>query len=454
MKEYRRIVTFKFKEKKYQLFLDKQNKYFFLRINSNNKYEYITLKELLQLEKVFCDFPLIMKAVDDNKKTAKFVFTPKIYINGLLYVLTCTTFLSGCRFLLNKNSDDEVYKLLTSSQAYSDTYDEKSKTSLMDDQLSFADQNDEVNDITNTEAQFGLFDLDTPLEIETFYESDWLNYLYIYDMAYLNKIFNYETVTPQEIYSVINANLKIPDNFKHLVREFVDANIRQYPDCEMRVLYENLKTLEIVECDEMELMMASLSVDACACYIRTENKIYVLKGCEYKKGTWDYQVIFHELTHVLRTACLTSGDKEIKIQCEGLSISGVTTAEALNSLYAVSLFDYEEKDIAYQLQSNYYGVMLECMNNYSLSDYINHSLSYFASKLDEENGHTNYAKGLLELIETQYKDFHNDSISVEQTEYYPIYDYIANMYFKKYINADMTYSEAEEVVKNLIEKIM
>ena len=137
----------------------------------------------------------------------------------------------------------------------------------------------------------------------------------------------------------------------------------------------------------------------------------------------------------------------------GVSLSLVTVDEALNSVFAVSLFDYEERDIAYQLQSNYCTIMLDCLDNYSLSDYINHSLSYYASKLDEHNGHNIYDKCILTLIDTQYKDYHSDLIEIEQEEYYPIYDYIADMYYRKYIDEDMSYNEAKSVADDLIERI-
>ena len=43
---------------------------------------------------------------------------------------------------------------------------------------------------------------------------------------------------------------------------------------------------------------------------------------------------------------------------------------------------------------------------------------------------------------------------VEQSEYYPIYDYISNMYYKKYISDDMTYDEAKAVIDNLLDEIL
>ena len=162
----------------------------------------------------------------------------------------------------------------------------------------------------------------------------------------------------------------------------------------------------------------------------------------------------HEIAHSVRNGIIENGDKDVRVSPMGKALSLVTVEEALNSVFTVSLFDYEEKDIAYQLQSNYCTVMLECLDNYDLSDYVNHSLSYYAKKLDEHNGHNNYATTLFALIDAQYKDFHNDEISVSQDEYYPIYDYIANMYYNKYITNEMSYNDARMVADSLIEKIL
>ena len=148
------------------------------------------------------------------------------------------------------------------------------------------------------------------------------------------------------------------------------------------------------------------------------------------------------------------GDKKVKVQVEGQNWWNTITAESLNSLFTVSLFNYDEKDIAYQLQSNYHSVMIECMDNYSIEDYVQHSVSYYAKKLDEFNNDDNYATTILELIELQYKDYHSDSIHVEQSEYYPIYDYISNMYYRKNITPDMSYSEALGVSNQLKERVL
>ncbi|NLC48294.1 MAG: hypothetical protein GX758_02925 [Tenericutes bacterium] len=447
MVKYRKILKFTFKNKYYQLLLDNHDKYFFLGVNKDNTYSYITIEELFELEKVFCHYPLTMKAIRDNKKS-KIKLVPKVFIGGVLTTLTLTTLLTGC---MNYGVDD-VFKLMNvDTDRTTSRYEEVYTAPKSENQISFTLEDDKDN---TSQLPFIVEDGNEKIEVETYLESDWLNYIYIYDMNYLNKVLDYDNVSIEQIHKTIDGNKKISDRFVPILHEYVNALNEKHPDAELRVLYENLKTLEIIECDKQELMLASLSVDSYGCYIRTENKIYVSEDYEYKKGTWEYQVIFHELSHVLRTGFWDTKNKQIRVQCEGLTMSGITTAEALNSIFAVSLFDYEERDIAYQLQSNYHSLMIECMDNYKLSDYVNHSLTYYASKLDEHNNDVNYAKTIFELIETQYKDYHSEHLNIEEKEYYPIYNYISKMYFNKHITPNTSYDDAKLIVDELVERVM
>ena len=186
------------------------------------------------------------------------------------------------------------------------------------------------------------------LVVDTFLESKWLHYLYIYDMEYLDKALNYKNVNIAQIKALIEDNQNISLKMKNLLYEYCDALINKYPNIELRTFYENLKTLQVIECDKEELVTHSLSVDSYGCYVRNENKIYVLKDYDYIKGTWPYQVIFHEFSHCLRTGAWNINGTKIRVQVEGQNFNNTITAEALNSLFTVSLFDYNEQDIAYQ----------------------------------------------------------------------------------------------------------
>lgn len=428
MKEYREVLQFYYKGNCYNMYLDKHNKHFFLKNDGEGNLSYTTIEEFIELTMHFTTIPNIMRIEKTNKSHNKLKLIPKVLIRGsavTLSFIVLTTAVSA--YQTNKRLDEFEARNYSSTQNYEQTIE--------------------------SYASYDTEEEQDELVVDTYLESDWLKYLYIYDMEYLDKALDYSNVSISQVKDVINKNDKITPIFKNLMYEYCDGLAKNYPGIELRVLYENLKTLEVVECDREELTLKTLSIDTSGCYLRDENKIYVLKGHEYKKGTWDYQVIFHEMSHCMRTAQWNKNDVKIQVQAEGQNFSNITTGEALNSLFAVSLFDYEEKDIAYQLQSNYHKIMIDCLDNYSLSDYINHSESYYASKLDEYNKDDNYATTILELIEMQYDDFHSDAITVEQDQYYPIYDYIADMYYSKYLNSSMSYSQATKITDDLVDKI-
>lgn len=300
------------------------------------------------------------------------------------------------------------------------------------------------------ESEKEAFELDTYID-----NREATHRLYIYDMDHIDKGIHFEKKNLQDFEKVINENPKISDKFKGLFTEYCKRVFEKYPDIELRPFYQNLKTLEVVECTEDEMLRVTWDVYSYACYVKSENKIYVLKDKEYVEGTWDYQVIFHELSHCLRDCRYQDEEgNEVAIQFAGLNYYDIPNAEALNSLFAVSLLNYEEDDIAYQLQSNMHKLMIECMDNYSICDYVQHSLGYYAQQLDEYNQDDNYATTILSLMDEQYQDYHDEKIAENPEKYYPIYDYISKMYLGKHVNADMSYEECKKVVDTMLEKML
>lgn len=435
MKEYRKIINFYYRNKKYQLLLDDDNKYFFLEVNSDNSYSYVTIDNFINLCRIFCHYPDKRYAFNDSLNSNKIRIIPKVIVKGIATLLTVTT-LVGCGI----KNNNEITEIATVDDSYtvSDTVNVNENE--------YRDILDNVSLIVD--------DIDDELIVDTYLDNQYTKNIYVFDMDILDNYLDYDSVSMDELLNVLNNNEMISYKFKPYLYEFINSMCLKYPDCDKRMFYENLKTLKIIECNDDVMFEKTGSRTADACYVSNKNEIYTKEDSVYEKGTWEYQVLMHEFAHSIRNGYIENGDKDIRVSSMGKALSLVTVDEALNSVFTVSLFDYEERDIAYQLQSNYCTVMLECLDNYDLSDYINHSISYYAKKLDEHNGHNNYATTLFALIDAQYKDFHNDEISVAQEEYYPIYDYIANMYYNKYITSEMNYSDTKRVADSLIEKIL
>mgnify|MGYP004639364273 CR=1 FL=1 len=429
-KIFSEVCNFKYKNAKYKLFVDSNNRIFFLKSLSNNQLSYVTEEELVELQRIFCK-----KSLAFNVSKNKVSFIPKIISLASATAIVLT--LQSCKSLDNKYTYGNI-----------NSYDYDA-----DKTISYTE-----NDIPSLEDSIATAEEKTykegKLVVDDVYKSDLFNYIYVYDLSYLDEALGNKKsdVTATEIKQMISNNNEISAKYKELLYTFTDNLVREYPDVDLRVFYENLKTLAVVECDKNELMINSLSADSSGCYRKDRNKIYVLKDYVYEPGTWDYQVIMHEFSHVLKSGNWDINDKNVVVSFESVSTNGEIIGEALNSIFAVRMYDKDEQDIAYQLQSNYLQLILENMDNYKLDDFINKSFTYFESKLNECNNNDDAVK-IMTLIKAQYTDYHDDSIEIEQKEFYPIYDYIANMVYRNNLYADMSYDEAKNVCDYMISRM-
>lgn len=424
MKEYRKILEFKYKNQKYNMYLDSNNKHFFLKVDDYGNLSYITIEELIILSKLFLRDQNIMMI--ENTKNEKIKIVPKIITGSGAVILTASILLSV--FFKIPNIDEHTTE---QSEQTETSYE----TILEEDQL------------------LGYFSSYDDIEYnKDYYYDKYCNYLFIFNTDYIGNVLT-EEVNLEKLYEIIDENNNINERYKELLKNYVKDVSDKYPNAELRMLYNNLKTLKIVECSSSQMLDMTGNHDCYGFYKRQENEIYVLEDNEYKKGTWEYQVIYHELSHVLRNTYIDAGDTKISIQTENRIFNNDITQEVLNSLFAVSLFDYEETLIAYQLQSNYYSIMIDCAN-YDLTNYINKPLSDFPEKLNEYNkDEEGTAEDILELIKVQFYDYSNDNLIVENETYDQIIDYICDMYFRKYINDDVSYDEAQSIAKTLEDKI-
>ena len=434
MNTYRRVIDFYYKRKKYSMFIDNKDRYYFMS-KENNKYSYINIHKYLELGAIFSNPVKIM----NFRNGEKFKLSPKVIISGALVLATAgsVSFAPDIYDMLIQR-DKAVYSQYSSYE-----------NNISNEELA---QVDNIKNEFNNKLSFDVVDSDTEFTVDTYEKMDAIKSLFIYDSDYLDLYLDTKKdITIEEFSNIINSNYNISDYYKKIIYEFCEDLITNQPKAERRILYENLKTLKIVECDNVnELAVHSLSYDSLACYLRDENTIYVLKEYEYKKGTWEYQVLYHELCHAARSIWKEEGENTIRIQSGGPNFKSTITDEALNSIFSISLFDYEEKNIAYQLQSNIIKVLVDNMDNYEISDYMNHSLSYFVNKLDEFHNDNNYASVLLETIEAQYDDYHADYITIDQSEFYPIYEYVSDFYYKNRITDETTYEDAKKFTDELI----
>lgn len=279
------------------------------------------------------------------------------------------------------------------------------------------------------------------------------NLTWIYDSAYLDEALGSAQPTLEDLYGAVDQNPNISDRFKTLIREYCTQYVTCAPKSDRRILYHNLKTLVVKQTDEVQLILDTFSTDAAACYDYRENVITVLSQYTFEKGTWEYQILFHELSHAARMTRFSANGRNYWIQSGGSSFDEVMCDETLNTIFSVSLLGYEEPDLAYQLQSNFVDVLIRSMDNYEISDYINHSQSYFLRKLDEYSGCENYAAGMIRLLQAQREDFFDDSYKHPQSHYYPLYDFVSEVFYKSRLCQGMSFAEAEGVYAELIGRV-
>lgn len=274
---------------------------------------------------------------------------------------------------------------------------------------------------------------------------------YVYDSCDLPLILDNCPATAEQCLKAIRENDFLGAKYKNYFSDFVQRIAKKYPDADLSMLYHNLKTLRVIELDKMDYITKSLSIDSYGCYVMSENTIYIPKGTEYVEGEWGFQVLVHEFCHAARIVHEDVEDGKNRVQfCT--DYNNILLEESMNSAFSCSLLNYDERDIAYQVPSNYLRIMLECMDNYGLSDYFNHSELYFLSKLDEYTGYTNYAQVIWKLITLQRSDWEDDKIDIPAEEYHAIYEYLCEMYYGKYITADMNEQERNAVAAELVDK--
>ena len=94
-KIFSEVCNFKYKNAKYKLFVDSNNRIFFLKSLSNNQLSYVTEEELVELQRIFCK-----KSLAFNVSKNKVSFIPKIISLASATAIVLT--LQSCKSLDNK----------------------------------------------------------------------------------------------------------------------------------------------------------------------------------------------------------------------------------------------------------------------------------------------------------------------------------------------------------------
>lgn len=485
--EYRSIAKFWYKDTHYQMFVNNDSRTSFLVINDKGEYEYPTLKQLLEVNTVINSVnpEMVQCIIRDNnnirppKKQKKVKFLPKVIIGGAAVLLTAN--MLG-KIADNHNERDtrprhnEVAIEQTTETNVDEEITQEEITNIVehtdvttndfgDLADSYGTQNVEQNSLPKFEYDqskytYLLAAADDTNDFQ--YATDYRGYsrmTLVSDSSAYQDVLGFSKPTYSDIERAIDANSNINSEYKQALKTYVSDWLTMWPESDLSVFLINVKTLNIQECTPAEIAQLGLSSAAVACYQNSSNTIYVQEGINPNDRTSnDYIVLFHELTHVATTYKKDYNGEKIRIgtySSENPVEAGIFYEEAVitNLIYQLRAnnVNTDDKSIYYTVPCSYYRVIMDCVG-YDGEDLMNHSLTYLVDKMgsymDDREDSKEYAYYILTMIGYNYKLHSNTFVSVDVESFDPLYEYITNMYMKKYLKPGMSAEEAEEVFTN------
>lgn len=476
------LATFNFRGKKFKMFINGAKKYAFLNINDKGNYSYPELVDLIQISYLFAARKDFMEIINDTK-IKKFTFIPKAIYKNVPILLTSSLIAStlvGC----NQESLDSFTN--KGKYNYTETYQINDKDYIYDKSSTSVDTMANVsnsNNINNNEEnstnelvnlstgvsqedtinalkeKYQLYFADATDDLDYEWDSDFEEYKMAHlkialDSKAYEYVFGFEKPTLQDIITAINSNRKLQKKYKNAFIEYATNWLTLYPDSDLSVFYYNIKDLEVVECDKEDMMWATLSTTALACYRSVENKIYVSKDINLEdKSSDDYIIFMHETTHAARTARNFENKNQFTVGFYKDSEFGLYTDEALNTYFIYQMQNLNKKSTHYTLISNYIRIIMDCIGDeYTGNDYMNHSVNYFCKQMDKYMGDQN-SYYIIALWEAEMSLHYTEYIDVDFENFQDLFDYLVKFYMKKHLKSDMTYDEALQIFDNFYSEV-
>lgn len=158
----------------------------------------------------------------------------------------------------------------------------------------------------------------------------------IKDIKQLDDLLGYEEVSLEEIYLAIDSNNKISDEYKSKIHKYVNHLIKKYPNTDLRILYENIKTIEILEKDSNYFEERNMS-NVSGLYDIKLNQIVI-------RETSTDTTLYHELSHVVYSYYRETEDKVIyRITDKGYALGEAMTNVTVSCIKSPSsYFKYGE----------------------------------------------------------------------------------------------------------------
>lgn len=294
---YKKLFEIKYNNKKFAIFIDENNRRTFLEINEKGNYVYPTEEDFLYLNNVYNNSNPFLVDVTN--------YTFKEKVKRVAYgTLATIVVLNSSKMILKKY----IPKI-------SDNKLEIFQSSILSNKKEI-------------------------IEIK--------------DLKQLDDLLGYEKVSISEIHSVIDFNDDIERDYKYLVHNFLDNLTSKYSNLDLRIFYENIKSIkiEIVSSDYFNNIDEK---NVCGRYNANLNQIILL-------DSFTEEDFIHELSH---TIDLYYRENDKRVIYRAPIGKGMVLNEAMTNVTASCTLQQQSYDK--------YGAILEYLRNSVNYDYYTYN---------------------------------------------------------------------------------
>ncbi len=453
--EFTRIAKFKFNNEYYQMFKARRNKIAFLKINEKGQYEFPTVREFSSLVRFFMEDSFDTLAFFDDSKHRKYKFMPYIKekINGATRTVMITSMLvlatlTGCNY--NDTPVAYAYDEYYHNSSYQITSEKNIEAKDISNGNKETESNNKIANSTDSEYHdpYGFYETD---DFELLESSKMIT---LYNNKYFKDIFKVDNYTVDDVKEVTNNNKNIPKEYLDFINEFTETMNNYYPNLDNRLYYHNISTLkfDIKVQDNVDFIMSG----SVAFYDITNNTMVLANNIDLNDPK--SRLIFrHELGHLFNHLRINYDGYDIKYYFNDAG-RGKYLKEALDVIFTTAPYndDYPDdlkENMGYPITTNIVRILVECMD-YNLEDSVSHNVYEFERQLNEINPNGIEASVIEEIIEFQWKEYNRIDFEVDREEYKDLYEYVTKLYIDKYITPDMSYSEINDNLQGLEERLV
>ena len=343
--EHRKLFDIKYNNKTFTLFMADNRRIFFLEKGSDGKYDYPLFEDFKALDAIYnINNPFIYY----SNKGVFFKERVRITSGVLAFVLTVGT-ITG---------------------AYGRMHE-----------IIFNEDTNEVKIVYNNDFYIGKTFADT---------------------SYLDEVLGYKSVSKEQIFEAIDNNANLSEEYKVLARNLVNRYLEEVPNADLRIFYENIKTLKIVELDASE-SEAVLGENVAGNYNSLDNQINL-------KNDATAPVIYHELFHTTQSFCYKLGGRKIVYRSDNSDALNEAMNNKITSLI-IKPYSYINEGLVLDYLLSFVNFSLEDYNKYGIDELI----SRIKSKYPEVN--VDYIVSFTNAMMQTEITTGNDIVLAENTDF-------------------------------------